>query len=329
MKALMYHYVRPVPEQLHFFRYLHIDHFRTQLDYLQGAFGFVTRDAFERSIETGMPDSGAVLTFDDGFTDHYRHVAPLLQERGLWGIFYVPTGIYSRGKLLDVHRIHLLLGVHGGARCMAALETFVTDDMLPDRAVDEFRSMTYARQSNDEATTAFKRSLNYFISYEHREDVLDRLMAHFFPGEDEGRTAQEFYVSPTELRKMSDSGMVIGSHGVSHRLMSKLSVVEQRREIEASFGTLAEMTRRPVETFCYPYGGFRSFTLETERLLTEIGSRYTFNVEARDITSQDLQGRPQALPRYDCNLFPYGQASIGPTLADVDNKFNANNKVFQ
>ena len=40
MKALMYHYVRPWPEDLPYFRYLHIDDFCRQLDWLQKTFSF-------------------------------------------------------------------------------------------------------------------------------------------------------------------------------------------------------------------------------------------------------------------------------------------------
>ena len=87
--------------------------------------------------------------------------------------------------------------------------------------------------------------------------------------------------------------------------MSKLAPPEQQKEIEDSFGYL-EKVLGPMEpkTFCYPYGGFHSFTDDTERLLDDAGCLFSFNVEARDITAADLKGRPQALPRYDCNMFP-------------------------
>ena len=32
----------------------------------------------------------------------------------------------------------------------------------------------------------------------------------------------------------------------------------------------------------------------------------SFNVEARDINTDDLLSRPQSLPRFDCNQFPFG-----------------------
>ena len=76
------------------------------------------------------------------------------------------------------------------------------------------------------------------------------------------------------------------------------------------FGYLSKLIGEPVETFCYPYGGFHTFTPETEQLLLSAGSRDSFNVEARDIGPVDLLQRPQALPRYDCNQLPFGIAAL-------------------
>src|SRR3546814_2495708 len=106
--------------------------------------------------------------------------------------------------------------------------------------------------------------------------------------------------------------MIVGGHGVNHLLMSKLSDAEQAEEIDRSLAELGDVLGERVETFCYPYGGFHSFNATTERLLKEAGVRFSFNVEARDITRADLTGRPQALPRWDCNAFPHGRAHFGP-----------------
>lgn len=312
MKAVMYHYVRPVPQDLPFFRYLHLDGFRRQLDWLEATVGFADREAFLAAFDGAPLPTGAVLTFDDAFSDHYDHVFHELTRRGLWGIFYVPTAILDSDRLLDVHRIHLLLGRVGGTRALEAATACVDDSMLSHGRVEAFRSQTYTRQDNDADTTTFKRVMNYFISYEHRTAVLDRLMAAF--GMDpavEAAINRSFYVDAGQLRRMADGGMVLGGHGVGHLLMSKLSEAEQAAEIRGSFDSLAGITGRPVETFCYPYGGFHSFDATTERLLAEAGALYSFNVEPRDVTAADVRGRPQALPRWDCNAFPHGRAHMG------------------
>jgi peptidoglycan/xylan/chitin deacetylase (PgdA/CDA1 family) len=313
MKAIMYHYVRPAPDKLPYFRYLHVEDFARQLDWFAEHEGFVTREQFDRACATGQVPQGVVLTFDDGLADHYAHVYPLLKERGLFGFFYVCTSPYETGKLLDVHRIHLVLGRLGGQAALQRLSDHLTDDMLGDSHVREFREATYRNQDNDRATTLFKRTLNYLISYKYRETVLNRLFDEEFGAQE--AVARGFYLSVDQIREMDRSGMVIGSHGANHYVFSKLDVEEQRREISTSFAALARILGKPVTTFCYPYGGRHTFTPETPALLDDAGSRFAFAVDARDVNGEDLIKTPQALPRFDCNIFPHGRASLGSQRA--------------
>lgn len=310
MKAIMYHYVRPGSADMPYFRYLGLDDFRRQLDHFEEAYGFVSQDAFLASFTSAEVPPGVVLTFDDGFRDHYDNVLPELRDRGLWGIFYVPVGMYATGKLLDVHRTHVLLGTFGGQVIIDALEASISEDMLDATHVAEFHTRPYSRQTNDEATTLAKRTLNYFISYDHREAALDRLMEHFVV--DEAALVGDYYMTNAQIRELQDAGMIVGSHSCSHPLFSKLDEAAQRWEIEESFRYLDDVTGTlTVRSFCYPYGGFHSFNDVTERILDDVGCRFAFNVEQRDISPSDVLKRPQALPRYDCNQFPHGKARQG------------------
>jgi peptidoglycan/xylan/chitin deacetylase (PgdA/CDA1 family) len=304
MKAIMYHYVRPDDAFFPHFRHMTVDTFERQLDYFTENYRLLSRDEFLQSLETGAPvNEGIVLTFDDGMKDHFEYVLPALMRRGTFGVFYVPAYPYFTGRILDVHRAHLLLGRYGGKAIWEALLKRLTEDMLSHAHVEEFRKNTYRTQTNDDYTNQVKRTLNYYIDYRFRPQMLDTLMAEFFPNEAE--IAGRFYISEDEMRRMDKAGMILGSHTVTHPCMSKLAPPDQQKEIVDSFAYL-EKVLGPMEpkTFCYPYGGFHSFTNDTERLLSDAGCLFSFNVEARDITAADLQCRPQALPRYDCNMFP-------------------------
>jgi peptidoglycan/xylan/chitin deacetylase (PgdA/CDA1 family) len=312
MKAIMYHYVRPDSGGMPYFRYLGLDDFRRQLDHFAATAGFVSKADFLRSLATKTPQSnGVILTFDDGLADHAEHVLPELSKRGLWGLFYVSTGHYATGRMLDVHRIHVLLGYHGGVKILGALKELVTRDMMKAEDVGRFQEITYRLQTNDEATLAVKRVLNYFISYAWRPNVMDQLMVRFFD-DGERELIGKHYVTVEQIRDLQRAGMVVGSHSVTHPVFSKLEEPAQREEIVNSFDFLEEATGGlDVRTYCHPYGGFHSFNDTTERILTEQGSLFAFNVELRDISAGDLSRRPQALPRYDCNQFPHGQARFG------------------
>lgn len=310
MKAIMYHYVRPDDPSLPYFRHLHLDDFKKQLCFFSKEYHFLSNEELIEAINCGKPKKGIILTFDDGFKDHYRYVFPELQRRGLWGIFYVPTYPYRTGKLIDVHRIHLLLGKFGGETIFNFINKTISMNMLSHAHIEEFQAATYNTQTNDEYTNHVKRTLNYFMSHDHREKVLDELMSYFF--QDENFLVEEFYMTKDEISQLCKAGMTIGSHSFSHSVMSKLPISDQKKEIKSSFELLKSISGNlSYKTFCYPYGGFHSFTDETESFLDEYGCLFSFNVEARDIDSNDLLNRRQALPRYDCNMFPYGSIRNG------------------
>lgn len=306
MKAIMYHYVRPFNEDLPYFKNLHIEDFSKQLDFFENEYGFVSQSDFLDSFKTGIVPKGVVLTFDDGLNCHYEYVFKELKKRKLWGIFYIPTKAYGTNKVIDVHRIHLLLGKNNAKEVYEELMKIVSDVMLPDLYKKEFNELTYKNQQNDDYTLLVKRILNYYISYEFREQVLDQLMTKFVPKKIDNATS--LYLTFDEIKEMNDAGMIIGSHTVSHSVMSKLSLNEQESEISDSFELLETVTQGlKIKTFCYPYGGFHTFTAETENILTTEKCLFSFNVEPKDITIEEIQNRPQALPRYDCNYFPHGK----------------------
>jgi len=301
----MYHYVRPYSENLPYFKSLSLDDFCLQLDFFENNFGFVSKSDFFNCINNKISKPGVVLTFDDGIKDHYQYVLPELKKRGLWGIFYITTHPFHTDKLLDVHRIHMLLGKYGG-KCIAKyLKKNITKEMLSHAHILEFQNDTYANQDNSVSTLYVKRMLNYYIDYNYREMVIEKMMNKFLS--DEADLSSEFYMSESDLLSMHNDGMIIGSHSASHSVMSKLDCNDQEIEVISSFNTIESIIKlNNNRTFRYPYGGFESFSECTELLLEKHNCKFSFNVESRDITQNDLKNRVQALPRYDCNEFPHG-----------------------
>src|SRR5438045_7573863 len=104
MKAIMYHYVRNEDVSYPFFKFLHVDDFKEQLDYFSSTTTILHPNVLRQGIASGKKTEGVILTFDDGLKDHYKHVMPELVKRGLSAIFYIPTGIYHTKKILAVHR---------------------------------------------------------------------------------------------------------------------------------------------------------------------------------------------------------------------------------
>jgi peptidoglycan/xylan/chitin deacetylase (PgdA/CDA1 family) len=311
MKAVMYHYVNQGGETPPFgYYHLEREDFAAQLDYFAERYDLLGREAFLQTIrgERVPGESEVVLTFDDGLADHYEHVLPELEARDMWGIFYVPTGPYLDGTALNVHRVHALLGACGGEAVAAELDDIVDEPMLDDDHVDAFTGVVYQRQDNDDPTERVKEVLNYYIADQYRSEVLRDLEDALLGGQS---YHDDLYMTRDQLRELADVGMLVGSHTVTHRVMSTLSAAKQRAEVEGSFAFLDEtLDGLAVRTYCHPYGGTHSYDESTLDLLDEVGCEFSFDVDARDLTMTGVETASQRLPRYDCNEFPRGESTV-------------------
>ena len=310
MKAIMYHYVREFHKGYPLFRYLDIKNFRKQLDFFQDVFSFLSKEEWLRCVKTRdkeiIESNKIILTFDDAMSCHFDFVFPELVKRNLWGVFYVPVQPYLNKKLLDVHKVHLLTGMTTGEDLLELAEKKLSIKMIKEELRDEFKKTTYLDQQNYKGVSEFKRLFNYFIDYDYRTSLLDEI------GSEVGMEfdVSTFYVTADQLTVMNKQGMVIGSHTVTHPVLSRLNYDEQKYEIEHSFALIENMVGKlEQKTFCFPYGGQNTYNLDTMKLLQKNDVKYSFAVENRDIVFDDIENRIHALPRYDCNFFPFGAAS--------------------
>ena len=109
---IMYHYVRELAEtRFKGIRGLNLSLFREQISYLQRYYEFVTVEECLEAISGGreLPRNATLLTFDDGYIDHYLNVFPILNAEGIQGCFFPPVCSVRERKVMDVNKIQFLL----------------------------------------------------------------------------------------------------------------------------------------------------------------------------------------------------------------------------
>ena len=111
----MYHYVRAISES----RYprikgLEIESFKRQLDYVQKNYCVINVSQLVNCVkyETPLPLNPCLLTFDDGYKDHFNNVFPELLDRGIQGSFFPVASAVESRELLDVNKIHFILACY-------------------------------------------------------------------------------------------------------------------------------------------------------------------------------------------------------------------------
>lgn len=96
---LMYHYVSPLPPNADDVRReltVTPEQFRAHVEHLfYEGYSAISLDALNEALLNGtpLPPKPVVLTFDDGYIDHFTNVFPVLQEFGFTGVFFVITGL--------------------------------------------------------------------------------------------------------------------------------------------------------------------------------------------------------------------------------------------
>ncbi len=293
----MYHYVRPNSDNYPFFKNLDLNNFTKQLDYFDKKYGFISKKNYIESIKTGVPKKGVVLTFDDGFKDHFEYVLPELKKRGLWGIFYIPTAQYYSNKLLGVHRVHYLKGKYGPSFILKEVLKLTKNYMINPNLIKKFSETTYHYFDREKDEKRLQHLLNYFIDYEYRDMILDTLMYNLF---DESKLFKNVYLNKSEIIQLHEFGNIVGPHTVNHKVLSRLSYDDQYFEISESLNFLKKIIDIKYKTFCYPYGYKSSYNESTLRILKSL------NFDDACIFDNKLSNKKimkYELSRIDCNQF--------------------------
>ena len=297
MINIMYHYVRPDSDTYPNFNSLSVDIFKKQLDFFEKRYGFLSKDEYQTAIKEGKNPKGAVLTFDDGFRDHVDYVLPELRKRGLWGVFYIPTGVYQKNELLGVHRVHYLKGKYGSKLILNEALKIIDDSMLDHNTISDFDKEIYTGLNYKEDERQLRRLLNYYVSYEYRDEILNNLMKKFF---NEKELFKEVYLPVDDIKNLVQNGNIVGSHTVSHKVLSRLSYQDQYNEIRNSFDFIHSVIMQDYKSFCYPYGYRSSYNNDTLKILSEL------NVDDACVFDNKIQNnkiRKYELSRIDCNQF--------------------------
>ena len=291
MKCIMYHYIRDYDNQFPHFRYLSKSKFLKQLDFFERNGGLIS------SIEK-FKGENFLLTFDDGFKDHL-FAAECLKKRNKIGIFFIPTFPYKEKKILNVHRIHILLGKLGGLECMNNLKNFLNkNNILMSKKKLLFKN-AYRDQINDKDTLEFKKILNYNLGFEQKNIFLNEMFVDY----NIKLKYSDIYLSIKELKYLVDLGMIIGSHSHSHEVLSRYNDNQQNFEISFSKEFLQKKIGININLFCYPYGSKNTFNQSSRNFLKRNNYKYAFMVNPKDFNEIQIKKRPYDFPRYDCSLF--------------------------
>ena len=307
LTVVMYHFVRDLAHSKYpEIKGLSKEEFRGQVEYVRRHFtpiGVADLLSALRTPDGALPPRAILLTFDDGYRDHFDTVLPILVENDLSGCFFAPAKAVTEHEVLDVNKIHFILAAQPDkARILASLfsQLDVARGEFDLRTREEYeQQLAHAGRYDPADVILIKRLLQRELPLTLRARITDALFREWVT-DDEAAFSEELYMSVADLREMREAGMWIGSHGYDHFWLDSLDETGQEREVERSMEFLRDLGCDLEDwVIGYPYGAYCDSLLE---ILRAKGCQAGFTVEVRaaDLDHDD----PLALPRLDTNDLP-------------------------
>ena len=308
---VMYHYVRPIRDSRYpSIKGLELELFIEQIQFFKKYYEIINIEDIIAAKENNqkLPPNSLLMTFDDGYLDHFNYVYPVLKHFGISGAFYVPAMCIVEDKVLDVNKIHFTLAsVEDTALLVGDLKREL-NCYMKDYDIDFFHdyySRWAVKNRFDTKDVIFiKRMLQHVLPEELRNIICDHLFQKYV-GLEEKAFNNELYMNHYQLKQMVCDGMHVGCHGYNHYWWDRLDSSELNKEIEKSILFLDSIGMDTENwTSCYPYGSVNDNVIET---LEQYNCKLAMTTEVR---VADLEtDHKLRIPRIDTNDLPKNSIS--------------------
>ncbi len=194
----------------------------------------------------------AMITFDDGYADNYKIAYPILKKNKLPATFFIPTKIFQERKLgwWDIISYYLK---------HAKKEIFIFRG-------DTFDISKASKAAMEKIIIMLKQTPELKIG-----DFLQELKLATNSNDPLEEFQDAELMTWAQLKEMQQNGMSIGAHSHSHKILSQLSLAEQKEEIIGCKNILEKNLNTKIESFAYPVGMYSHFYQETKKIIEHAG----------------------------------------------------------
>lgn len=230
--------------------------FESQMRMLSERFEVVhLSDALESLRNGTLVGRKFAVTFDDGYLDNYTIAYPILRRYRIPAVLFVCVEAVDTGHF------------HWERFDRAVLET-------RERRLDWSSQGFGVRELGDSRQRASLLPELHAILKRCDDAVRRSLVESALERFQDVGTGERTMLSWEQVKEMEEGGFVrIGSHTMSHPILSRLTRPQKEREIVDSRDALALRLGHPPDLFAYPNGKTEDFDRETVEILASAGYR--------------------------------------------------------
>lgn len=301
--VVMYHYVRDIKKSKHpNLKALDVKHFEKQISYFKKNFNILDQDSFTRILNTKKipKKKSLLLTFDDGYIDHYEYVFPLLKKNNLSGIFYPPVQVITNNKVLDVNKIHFVLEKEQNKeKILKKINLLIKKFYSKNLSDFDLSKINLKSRYDDKTTKLVKLLLQNILPKKIRKKILNLIFEDVMDIE-EKIFAKKLYLTREQIHEMMKNNMFFGLHGNNHIRLEHLTKNKQCYEIESSLKFFKKIgVPKNNISFCYPYGSYNEQSLS---LMKKNKLKFALTTKVGSLNKNNISNIYE-IPRYDANDF--------------------------
>lgn len=229
MRILMYHGIG-TPD-------FTTERFVAGLRYIRAHFDVVPLSTIVENVLAGKAGTGreVALTFDDGLRNNFTKLYPILQRVEAPATFFVVPDAVEKHEWIWTHDVRERLSSLTAVDCYV----FAGELQAPTSECLEIVNWMKALPNKQrlEIQQRIRERTKTFVPtpvQHHKFDLMDW----------------------EELRSLDPRLITIGSHSMTHPILSHIGDEDVQREVVESRRMLEERLQRPVEYFCYPNGNY-------------------------------------------------------------------------
>jgi len=226
--------------------------FEWQVKYIKKHYNAITFSELFACIEgqKSLPKNPVIITFDDGFIDNFTNAYQILLENSIPATFFISTDYIGKKGTFWFDFVAIAI------------------KNLPDGNYKNSKhNIQFEINDIDDSKTKviyILLSKMKLIKNSERLELIHWLEEIYNP-----TSISNEIMTWDNVREMASNGMEIGSHSVSHPILSQLSASELKKEIIESKLEIQEQLHIDCNVIAYPVGGKNAFNKDVEKLVEE------------------------------------------------------------
>ncbi|WP_379963576.1 polysaccharide deacetylase family protein [Epilithonimonas sp. UC225_85] len=301
---LVYHLVsdEDVKHVKHLFPYRSVKHFENDLDFLSKHFEFIDWETFikEKTEKTTRKKPTVLLTFDDGYSEFYDVISPILKRKGIYAMNFINPKFIDNQELMWRNKASLIVSE-------------ITENKSIENKLSKYPNFNNDLKSN--VSSILK------INYKN-QNHLDKIAEYLEINISDYLQKNQVYLTTVQLQKLKNDGFGISSHGWDHPFYNQLGLENQLENTQKSLDYMKENAFLN-DSFAFPFTDH----LVTNRFFETIFNqnpdlKFTFGAAGikLDSNSKNLQRIPVEIRNYTAEEILKNEISYYQLLK----KFNKN-----